>query len=90
MLLYRLFREPSLSWLWIPLLVLILVVSYVTAADSQTDAIGSVSWVMVSVVGIVGVRMVSSLRGLPSMVIVVLATSALSIWMRNSEFPLHR
>lgn len=112
-LLYTLFRDLPLSWLWIPLLVLIAFVSYVTAADSQTDAIGnlcthnvtadsdlnagvsmkvvwgviigSVSWVMVSFVGIDGVRMLSNLGGLPSMVIVLLATSALWLWMRDPE-----
>ncbi len=112
-LLYTIFRDLPLAWLWIPLLVLIAFVSYVTAADSQTDAIGnlctrnvtadsdlnagvpmkvvwgviigSVSWVMVSFVGIDGVRMLSNLGGLPSMIIVLVATSALWIWMRQPE-----
>ena len=113
MLLYTLFRGLPLSWLWIPLLVVIAFVSYVTAADSQTDAIGNlctkgvtadsdlntgipmnvvwggifgtVSWVMVSFVGVDGVRMLSNLGGLPSMVIVLVSSSALWIWMRKPE-----
>lgn len=39
--LYRLFDELPLSGLWIPLLLFIAFVSYVTAADSNTDAIGN-------------------------------------------------
>lgn len=47
--------------------------------------IRTVSWVMVSVVGIDGVRLLSSLGGLTSMVIVLPATSALWIWTRRPE-----
>ncbi|NBF09310.1 BCCT family transporter [Pseudomonas sp. Fl4BN1] len=45
--------------------------------------IGSVSWVMVAFVGIDGVKMLSNLGGLPGMIIVLLASSALIIWLRN-------
>lgn len=39
--LYALFDELPLAGLWIPLLLFIAYVSYVTAADSNTDAIGN-------------------------------------------------
>lgn len=47
--------------------------------------IRTVSWVMVGVVGIDGVRLLSSLGGLTGMVNVLPATSALWIWMRRPE-----
>lgn len=111
--LYELFRQLPLSGVWIPLLLFIAYVSYVTAADSQTDAIGNlctrgltadsdlnagvpmkviwgvivgvVSWVMVSFVGIDGVKMLSNLGGLPAMLIVLLASGSLWIWLRHPE-----
>lgn len=39
--LYRLFGELPLSGLWVPLLLFIAFISYVTAADSNTDVIGN-------------------------------------------------
>ncbi|MCG7599835.1 BCCT family transporter [Halomonas sp. McH1-25] len=109
--LYELFRQLPLSGLWIPLLLFIAYISYVTAADSNTDAIGNlctrgltadsdlnaglpmkviwgtivgiVSWVMVSFVGIDGVKMLSNLGGLPAMLIILLASSSLWIWLKD-------
>ncbi|WP_233440445.1 BCCT family transporter [Modicisalibacter coralii] len=111
--LYELFRQLPLSGLWIPLLLFIAYISYVTAADSNTDAIGNlctrgltadsdlnaglpmkviwgsvvgvVSWVMVSFVGIDGVKMLSNLGGLPAMLIILLASSSLWIWLKHPE-----
>ncbi|WP_110685373.1 BCCT family transporter [Salinicola aestuarinus] len=111
--LYELFRQLPLSGLWIPLLLFVAYISYVTAADSQTDAIGNlctrgltadsdlnagvpmkviwgvivgiVSWVMVSFVGIDGVKMLSNLGGLPSMLIVLLASGSLWVWLNNPQ-----
>lgn len=112
-LLYTLFRELPLAGLWIPLLLFIAYVSYVTAADSQTDAIGNlctrgltaesnlnaglrmkvvwgvivglVSWVMVSFVGIDGVKMLSNLGGLPAMMIILLASGSLWVWLKAPD-----
>ncbi|MDW5378288.1 BCCT family transporter [Halomonas sp. HP20-15] len=109
--LYELFRQLPFSQVWIPLLLFIAYISYVTAADSQTDAIGNlctrgltadsdlnagiamkviwgvivgvVSWVMVSFVGIDGVKMLSNLGGLPAMLIVLLATGSLWVWLKH-------
>lgn len=111
--LYTLFRELPLAGIWIPLLLFIAYVSYVTAADSQTDAIGNlctrgltadsdlnaglrmkvvwgvivgiVSWVMVSFVGIDGVKMLSNLGGLPAMLIILLASGSLWVWLKAPE-----
>ncbi|WP_165855804.1 BCCT family transporter [Marinobacter sp. JSM 1782161] len=111
--LYTVFGELPLSGLWVPLLLFIAYISYVTAADSNTDAIGNlctrgltadsdlnaglkmkvlwgaivgiVSWVMVSFIGVDGVKMLSNLGGLPAMLIILLATSALWIWLRHPE-----
>ncbi|WP_110707629.1 BCCT family transporter [Salinicola sp. CR57] len=111
--LYALFRQLPFSQVWIPLLLFIAYISYVTAADSQTDAIGNlctrgltadsdlnagvpmkviwgvivgvVSWVMVSFVGIDGIKMLSNLGGLPAMLIVLLATGSLWAWLKHPE-----
>jgi choline-glycine betaine transporter len=111
--LYELFRQLPFSQVWIPLLLFIAYISYVTAADSQTDAIGNlctrgltadsdlnagvpmkviwgvivgvVSWVMVSFVGIDGIKMLSNLGGLPAMLIVLLATGSLWVWLKHPE-----
>ncbi len=84
-----------------------------TAADSQTDAIGNlctrgltadsdlnagitmkvtwgvivgiVAWVMVSFVGIDGVKMLSNLGGLPALFIVLIATGSLWVWLKNPD-----
>ncbi|WP_163577267.1 BCCT family transporter [Halomonas faecis] len=109
--LYRLFVELPLSQVWIPLLLFIAFISYVTAADSNTDAIGNlctrgltadsdfsagipmkivwgsvvglIAWVMTSFVGIDGVKMLSNLGGLPAMMIILLASSALWRWLND-------
>ncbi|GAA5173220.1 BCCT family transporter [Modicisalibacter zincidurans] len=109
--LYELFRQLPFSQVWIPLLLFIAYISYVTAADSQTDAIGNlctrgltadsdlnagvpmkviwgvivgvVSWVMVSFVGIDGIKMLSNLGGLPAMLIVLLASGSLWVWLKH-------
>ncbi|MCK0744501.1 BCCT family transporter [Chromohalobacter nigrandesensis] len=111
--LYELFRQMPFSQVWIPLLLFIAYISYVTAADSQTDAIGNlctrgltadsdlntgvsmkvlwgiivgiVSWVMVSFVGIDGIKMLSNLGGLPALIIVLLATGSLWRWLKYPE-----
>ncbi|RXE47373.1 BCCT family transporter [Chromohalobacter israelensis] len=111
--LYELFRQLPFAGLWIPLLLFIAYISYVTAADSQTDAIGNlcirgltadsdlntgvsmkvlwgvivgiVSWVMVSFVGIDGVKMLSNLGGLPALLIVLLASGSLWRWLKHPE-----
>lgn len=51
--------------------------------------IGTVSWVMVSFVGIDGVKMLSNLGGLPGMILVLMASSALIFWLRDPSL-LHR
>ncbi|WP_277811472.1 BCCT family transporter [Chromohalobacter canadensis] len=111
--LYELFRQMPFADVWIPLLLFIAYISYVTAADSQTDAIGNlctrgltadsdlntgvsmkvlwgvivgiVSWVMVSFVGIDGIKMLSNLGGLPALIIVLLATGSLWRWLKHPE-----
>nr|CDQ33666.1 Glycine betaine-Na(+) symporter [Virgibacillus halodenitrificans] len=111
--LYELFRQMPFAGVWIPLLLFIAYISYVTAADSQTDAIGNlctrgltadsdlntgvsmkvlwgvivgiVSWVMVSFVGIDGIKMLSNLGGLPALIVVLLATGSLWRWLKNPE-----
>lgn len=113
-LLYHLFGDLPLGVIWVPMLVFIAFISYVTAADSQTDAIGnlctkgvtaesdvvssglamkvvwgvvigSVSWVMVSFVGIDGVKMLSNLGGLPSMLITLVASVSLWKWLVSPQ-----
>ncbi|KAA0017627.1 BCCT family transporter [Salinicola corii] len=111
--LYELFRQLPFSQVWIPLLLFIAYISYVTAADSQTDAIGNlctrgltadsdlnagvpmkviwgvivgiVSWVMVSFVGIDGIKMLSNLGGLPALLIVLMATGSLWVWLKHPQ-----
>ncbi|MBT2785446.1 BCCT family transporter [Halomonas sp. ISL-106] len=111
--LYALFQQLPFSGLWIPILLFIAYISYVTAADSQTDAIGNlctrgltadsdlnagitmkvtwgvivgiVAWVMVSFVGIDGVKMLSNLGGLPALFIVLIATGSLWVWLKNPD-----
>ncbi|MBP5981807.1 MAG: BCCT family transporter [Halomonas sp.] len=111
--LYELFRQLPFSSFWIPVLLFIAYISYVTAADSQTDAIGNlctcgltadsdlnaginmkvtwgiivgiVSWVMVSFVGVDGVKMLSNLGGLPALFIVLIASGSLWAWLKNPE-----
>ncbi|WNL43375.1 BCCT family transporter [Halomonas sp. PAMB 3264] len=115
--LYTLFRELPLSTFLIPVLLFIAFISYVTAADSQTDAIGNlctrgltadsdlnagltmkvvwgvivglVAWVMVSFIGIDGVKMLSNLGGLPALAIVLVATGSLWVWLKHPESLTH-
>ena len=47
--------------------------------------VGVVSWVMVSFVGIDGIKMLSNLGGLPAMLIVLLATGSLWVWLKHPE-----
>ncbi len=93
------------------LLVLIAFLSYVTAADSSTDAIGDlctkdfdaesdskaslpikiiwgviiglVSWIMVSSVGIDGVKQLSNIGGLPATIIILFSSITLVRWLQN-------
>ncbi|GHA16028.1 BCCT family transporter [Oceanisphaera arctica] len=109
--LYRIFEQLPGSNIMIVLLLFIAFISYVTAADSNTDAIGglctngltadsdldsslgikvlwgsvigTVSWVMVSFVGLDGVKMLSNLGGLPAMFIILLASGSLWHWLSN-------
>lgn len=45
--------------------------------------IGTVSWVMVSFIGIDGVKMLSNLGGLPGMILVLLASTSLIFWLKS-------
>lgn len=109
--LFQLFGELPWSSLWIPMLLFIAYISYVTAADSNTDAIGNLctrgltadsdmnagvwmkvlwgsivgvlAWIMTSFVGIDGVKMLSNLGGLPAMLVILLASGALWVWLRD-------
>ncbi|MDH2433641.1 BCCT family transporter [Pokkaliibacter sp. MBI-7] len=111
--LYSLFEQMPASSLMIALLLFVAYISYVTAADSNTDAIGNlcthgldassdlnagmpmkvlwgtivgiVSWVMVSFVGIDGVKMLSNLGGLPAMFIILLTSLSLWKWLKEPE-----
>ncbi|OXY80538.1 BCCT family transporter [Oceanimonas doudoroffii] len=115
--LYHIFEQLPGSQLMIVLLLFIAFVSYVTAADSNTDAIGglctrgltadsqqdsnigikvlwgsvigTVSWVMVSFVGIDGVKMLSNLGGLPALFIILLASGSLWHWLSNPALVTH-
>ncbi|WNC72742.1 BCCT family transporter [Thalassotalea psychrophila] len=110
-LLYFLFEQLPISELMTLLLVFVAFISYVTAADSNTDAIGNlctsgftadsedssslsvkiiwgsvigiVAWVMVSFVGIDGIKMLSNLGGLPAAVIILLTSLSLWKWLAN-------
>lgn len=92
-------------------LVLVAFISYVTAADSSTDAIGDlctknftsesdtkqslpikilwgvliglVSWIMISTVGIDGVKKLSYLGGLPATLIILACSATLILWIRK-------
>jgi glycine betaine transporter len=91
------------------LLLFVAFVSYVTAADSNTDAIGNlctknvtldtindsslpmkvvwgiiiglVAWIMISFVGIEGVKMLSNLGGLPALLIILATSLSLIKWI---------
>ncbi|WP_027348664.1 BCCT family transporter [Halotalea alkalilenta] len=111
--LYALFGQLPLTWLMIPMLLFIAYISYVTAADSNTDAIGNlctrgltadsdlnaglrmkivwgctvgvVAWVMVSFVGVGGVKMLSNLGGLPAMLMILVASGSLWRLIQNAS-----
>lgn len=110
-LLYHIFGELPFGLLTSFILVFIAFVSYVTAADSSTDAIGDlcmkdfnadslesngvgikvlwgciiglVAWVMVSTVGIQGVKSLSNLGGLPATLIILCCTATLVKWIKQ-------
>lgn len=110
-LLYFVFRQLPLSEIMTLVLIFVAFISYVTAADSNTDAIGNlctsgfdadsdekaglgykvlwgtiigiVSWVMVSFVGIDGIKMLSNLGGLPAAIMILASSLTLCKWLRN-------
>lgn len=112
-LLYHIFGELPAGGLTSFFLVMIAFISYVTAADSSTDAIGDlctrdfksdsdegaalpikilwgviiglVAWIMVSTVGVDGVKQLSNLGGLPATVIILVCSLTLIHWLRNPE-----
>lgn len=112
-LLYHIVNQLPLGEVTSFFLVLVAFISYVTAADSSTDAIGDlctkdfnsdsdegtslpikilwgsliglVSWIMVSTVGIDGVKQLSNLGGLPATIIILACSLTLIKWIRNPE-----
>ncbi|MGF1681596.1 BCCT family transporter [Photobacterium minamisatsumaniensis] len=112
-LLYHIMGQLPFSGITSLFLILIAFISYVTAADSSTDAIGDlctkdfdsesdegtslpikilwggviglVAWIMVSTVGINGVKQLSNLGGLPATVIILACSLTLIRWLRKPE-----
>lgn len=110
-LLYHIFGELPLGSITSLILVFIAFISYVTAADSSTDAIGDlcvknfnadsqegtglpikvlwgtiiglVAWIMVSTVGVAGVKSLSNLGGLPATLIILCCSFTLVKWIKN-------
>ncbi|MDN2662289.1 BCCT family transporter [Psychromonas sp. 14N.309.X.WAT.B.A12] len=110
-LLYYIMNDLPFSAVTSFFLVLIAFISYVTAADSSTDAIGDlctknftsesdaktslpikilwgtliglVSWIMISTVGIDGVKKLSYLGGLPATLIILACSATLILWIKN-------
>lgn len=110
-LLYHIMDQLPLSGATSFFLVLVAFISYVTAADSSTDAIGDlctkdftsesdegtalpikilwgtliglVAWIMVSTVGINGVKQLSNLGGLPATLIILACSLTLIRWLKN-------
>jgi len=110
-LLYHIFGELPFGAVTSLLLVFIAFISYVTAADSSTDAIGDlcikdfnansnektglpikilwgtiiglVAWIMVSTVGVSGIKSLSNLGGLPATLIILCCSFTLIKWMKN-------
>ncbi len=110
-LLYHIFGDMPLSGLTSLMLVFIAFISYVTAADSSTDAIGDlciedfnadtkdgvglpikilwgtliglVAWIMVSTVGVAGIKSLSNLGGLPATIIILCCSLTLIKWLGN-------
>ncbi|RLQ21115.1 BCCT family transporter [Seongchinamella sediminis] len=112
-LLYYIMEQLPLSGLTSFFLILVAFISYVTAADSSTDAIGDlctrdfnadsdegaampikilwgtliglVAWIMVSTVGIEGVKQLSNLGGLPATLIILACSLTLLRWLTKPE-----
>ncbi|MBF9003055.1 MULTISPECIES: BCCT family transporter [Vibrio] len=112
-LLYHIFGELPLGLLTTFILVFVAFVSYVTAADSSTDAIGDlcmkdfnadsndtrgigvkvlwgiiiglVAWIMVSTVGVKGIKSLSNLGGLPATLIILGCSATLIKWIKKPE-----
>ena len=112
-LLYHIMGQLPFSGITSFFLILIAFISYVTAADSSTDAIGDlctknfdsesdegtslpikilwgvviglVAWIMVSTVGINGVKQLSNLGGLPATVIILACSLTLIRWLQKPE-----
>lgn len=116
-LLYYIMGKLPGSGLTCFFLIFVAFISYVTAADSSTDAIGDlctknfnsdsdekismpikilwgaliglVSWVMVSTVGLDGVKQLSNLGGLPATLIVLACSFTLVHWLRSPQILTH-
>ncbi|WP_165313544.1 BCCT family transporter [Vibrio ziniensis] len=112
-LLYHIMDQLPLSGVTSFFLILVAFISYVTAADSSTDAIGDlctkdfnsesdnqtslpikiiwgtiiglVSWIMVSTVGINGVKQLSNLGGLPATLIILACSMTLIRWIQKPQ-----
>lgn len=112
-LLYHIMAQLPLSGVTSLFLIFVAFISYVTAADSSTDAIGDlctkdfnseseegaslpikilwgsiiglVAWIMVSTVGINGVKQLSNLGGLPATLIILACSMTLISWLGNPE-----
>ncbi|PFG45437.1 choline-glycine betaine transporter [Vibrio sp. ES.051] len=110
-LLYHIMDQLPMSGVTSFFLILVAFISYVTAADSSTDAIGDlctkdftsdsdegtalpikilwgtliglVAWIMVSTVGINGVKQLSNLGGLPATLIILACSLTLIRWIKN-------
>ncbi|MFM2479566.1 BCCT family transporter [Celerinatantimonas sp. MCCC 1A17872] len=110
-LLYHIFGQLPLGLITSAFLVIVAFISYVTAADSSTDAIGDlcvkdytadsadnvglpikvlwgvviglVAWIMVSTVGVKGIKSLSNLGGLPATLIILLCSFTLWKWLKN-------
>lgn len=112
-LLYHIMDQLPISGVTSFFLILVAFISYVTAADSSTDAIGDlctkgfnaesdnktslpikiiwgtiiglVAWIMVSTVGINGVKQLSNLGGLPATIIILACSLTLIRWIRQPQ-----
>ena len=110
-LLYHIMDQLPASGVTAFFLILVAFISYVTAADSSTDAIGDLctknftsesdegtslpikilwgtligltAWIMVSTVGINGVKQLSNLGGLPATLIILACSLTLIRWLNN-------
>ncbi|BDM63426.1 BCCT family transporter [Shewanella sp. NFH-SH190041] len=110
-LLYYIMAQLPMSSITSFFLIFIAFISYVTAADSSTDAIGDlctknftsesdertalpikilwgtliglVAWIMISTVGITGIKQLSNLGGLPAALITLACSFTLIYWLKN-------